>query len=98
MSNNINLDDTIHKLKKELEKARRKAASETQANMSLIDANTVLVEKDRLLKFDMKKLEQENKEYKRKIDHIINLIDKGYNVSLERIKSILIDNNENNID
>ena len=55
-------------------------------------------EQDRLLKFDMKKLEQENKEYKRKIDHIINLIDKGYNVSLERIKSILIDNNENNID
>lgn len=87
----------IRKLKRELEQARRKAASETQANKSLVNANTLLVDKDRYLMFEIKKLEEENKQYKHKIEKIINLIDKGYNVSLERIKSILIDNNENDI-
>lgn len=85
MSESISPEVTIHKLKRELEQARRKAASETQANMSLIDANTLLVEKDRLLMFDMKKLEEENKQLKNILNQLEEKI-KNYSIYYKSIE------------
>ena len=64
----------IKLLKKQLTKYKRKYNAELQANKSLIDANTTLVDKDRLLMFDIKKLDEENKQIKSILNELENIL------------------------
>ena len=77
--------DDIKLLKKQLTKYKRKYNAELQANKSLIDANTTLVDKDRLLMFDIKKLEEENKQIKSILNQLEEKI-KNYSIYYKSIE------------
>ena len=64
----------IKLLKKQLEIYKRKYNAEVQANKSLIDANTKLVDKDRLLMFEMDSLKTKITFYKDVIKSVISVL------------------------
>lgn len=88
-SDEIRFRIKIRKLKRELEKARRKAASEEQANKSLIDANTKLVDKDRLLMFEVNALKEEREKLAKRIGHALGYIECAYKIDINYVCKIL---------